>query len=118
MKLLLVVTSLLLVGCSSINNISRVNIGMTKDDVMAVMGEPKSVSAKDKTEYLNYDMYDAWTDSWEHYFVRLRSGSVDSYGKIGDFDSTKDPTININQDIRTNEKPTEINIKSEQTLNK
>ena len=30
------------------------------------------------------------------YFVRLKNGVVESYGKVGDFDSTKTPELNIN----------------------
>ncbi|MES2580068.1 MAG: hypothetical protein V4552_05925 [Pseudomonadota bacterium] len=66
------------------------------------MGEPVSVSAKDGTEYLNYklsetddDAFRGWTSP---YYVRLINGKVDSYGRTGDFDSTKNPTIKIEKD--------------------
>ena len=32
----------------------------------------------------------------QEFYVRLKEGKVDSYGRVGDFDSTKDPTINVN----------------------
>ena len=30
------------------------------------------------------------------YFVLLQNGVVEQYGRVGDFDSTKDPTLNLN----------------------
>lgn len=60
---------------------------MTKTDVLKIMVVPASqFKAHLNTEYLIYD----------HYFVRLLDGKVNAYGKIGDFDSTKDPAFNVN----------------------
>jgi len=64
-----------------------------------VMGDPDSVSAASGVEYLRYDLYPPppyyTAASKTPYFVRLIGGRVDSYGKLGDFNSTKDPTLRL-----------------------
>jgi hypothetical protein len=67
--LLLVITA-----CATSGKINGVQLGMTKSDVIKVMAEPVSTSAKDGTEYLNYklsetdhDVFRGWTSS---YYVR------------------------------------------------
>ena len=80
---------------------------MSKAQVIQVLGTPQSVSAKDGLEYLIYTLgermtvqsQDAMTKIDQQkgtYFVRLKNGVVESYGKVGDFDSTKTPELNIN----------------------
>ena len=113
-------TSLLCSGClvstalaPSANKLSKIELGMNKAEVIEQMGKPDSIRAKGNTEYLVYrlatekDYSAAWIgDAVAHkddYFVRLVDGSVDAYGRIGDFDSTKDPQmqIDLDADIRT-----------------
>jgi outer membrane protein assembly factor BamE (lipoprotein component of BamABCDE complex) len=93
---------LALAGCATSGKINAVSIGMTKDEVLKVMGDPVSISAKGNIEYLNYklsetddDAFMGWTTS---YFVRIINGKVDSYGRSGDFDSTNKPTLKIETD--------------------
>ena len=92
----------LLAGCATAGKISTVQLGMTKDDVIKVMGKPTSVSAQGGSEYLNYalsetddDAFRGWT---KPYYVRLINGKVESYGRTGDFDSTKTPTVRLESD--------------------
>lgn len=97
---------LFLYGCASTPKMNRLSVGLTKTEVISVMGrEPDSSSAKGDVEYLTYLL---WRDFWDRrpgdysdrFFVRLIGGKVESYGKNGDFDSTKVPetkqTIDIN----------------------
>jgi hypothetical protein len=39
-------------------------------------------------------------DSSREYFVRLDGGRVESYGQLGDYNSTKNPTNDINLNIK------------------
>ena len=101
-NLILLVLTVLLVSCATSGKVNGVQIGMTKEQVITTMGKPVSVSAKDGPEYLNYklsetddDAFRGWTSP---YYVRLINGKVDSYGRTGDFDSTKNPTIKIEKD--------------------
>jgi outer membrane protein assembly factor BamE (lipoprotein component of BamABCDE complex) len=101
----LAITSLLLflVGCTtSSETMTELSMGMTKSEVFRLMGKPDSISATNGTEYLTYTLrtetsFTRNTFGYEgQYFVRLVNGRVDSYGKMGDFDTTKDPTLNLN----------------------
>lgn len=89
-------------GCATAHKISRVAIGMTKEEVINVMGSPASTSAKGNTEYLNYALSetddDAFMGRTRPYYIRLVNGRVDSYGRLGDFDSTQKPTVRIETD--------------------
>ena len=103
MKILsILILGLVLIGCATSGVINSVNIGMTKDEVIKVMGNPVSVSAKDGTEYLNYKLSETDDDAFmgftRPYYVRLINGKVDSYGRSGDFDSTQKPTLKIETD--------------------
>ena len=72
---------------------------MTKQEVIEALGKPDSVSSQGNTEYLEYD-WDVFMDgkvgSADRFYVRLVNGSVESHGRKGDFDSTKNPAIDIN----------------------
>ncbi len=109
MKLLGLLLSIvfLLAGCATANKISNVQMGMTKQDVIRVMGPPVSTSATGKTEYLNYSLSEtddqAFYGITKPYYVRIINGRVDSFGRLGDFDSTQKPTVRIEtkEDIKT-----------------
>ncbi len=102
-KTLLILMAVVLVGCETIDNsardLSKLNVGMTKEQVIAVKGEPYERSVNGGTEYLIYatgftDIYGQFVVD-EQYYVRLVEGKVDSFGKVGDFNSTQDPTLKL-----------------------
>ena len=84
-------------------NFSQISMGVSQAEIIQILGKPDDMSAIDGTVYLNY-IYTPWYDhngadgKAEHYFVRLVGDKVDSFGRKGDFNTTKDPeqTININ----------------------
>lgn len=105
-----------LIGCSAValltacatpsKTLNSVSVGMTKAEVIQIMGEPQSTSATGGTEYLLYTLNDGASVATDalgqshlqlqtknSYFVRLKGGLVDSYGRVGDFDSTKPPEV-------------------------
>ena len=116
MKYLLTIMLLLvslLSACTSSGKINTISVGMTKKQVIEAMGDPDSVSAQNGAEYLSYFLcysncaaliMENRGRDW--YYVRLINGTVESYGKKGDFDSTKTPTTRIErvdtikQDVR------------------
>jgi hypothetical protein len=70
---------------------------MTKAEVIAVMGKPDTSAANANAEYLVYHLASPKAlvvddNNIPEYFVRLRNGKVDAYGKRGDF---QDPTLNL-----------------------
>jgi hypothetical protein len=79
---------------------NSLSVGMTKQEVFGVMGNPSSTAATGNVEVLRYKLAptddDAWYGNTEEYFVKLLDGKVESYGRMGDFNSTKDPAINLN----------------------
>jgi outer membrane protein assembly factor BamE (lipoprotein component of BamABCDE complex) len=93
-------------GCANSSKISEVQIGMTKNQVVEVMGKPVSISAMNGTEYLNYKLSETDNDAYygftSPYYVRLINGKVDSFGRMGDFNSTKTPTVKIEKDENIN----------------
>ena len=98
----MIIVAFLLIGCATSHKINMISVGMTKDEVLKAMGPPVSISATEGVEYLNYklsetddDAFMGWTTP---YYVRIRDGKVDAFGRHGDFDSTKAPTIRIEKD--------------------
>ncbi len=109
MKIFLVVIfSLILCGCATVPAFDQVSLGMTKQEVINKLGSPYSVSAKDNIEYLRYQSYQGLVHNEyskiEDYYVRLINGKVESYGKVGDFDSAKNPAIDINANVKSDGK--------------
>ena len=106
--MLLLASVMILAGCASpTSKMNRLSIGMTKKEVIAAMGEPASTAAPgNRVEILRYDFSSTIATIYlarhgiapesQDYFVKLIDGKVDSYGRVGDFNSTKDPTINVN----------------------
>ncbi len=111
-KLLAVLLSLGFVGCATTPNLSNVSLGMTKAEVIKSLGNPSSVSAIDNVEYLKYTCSDSPAATMlfgvpgcnyrsHEQFVRLVNGKVESYGKVGDFDSAKNPAADVNLNVNS-----------------
>lgn len=100
--LCVVLIGLIVTACATAGKISGVRLGMTKQEVIAAMGPPASVSAQGRSEYLNYSLSEtddqAFYGITRPYYVRLIDGRVESYGRTGDFDSTKTPTVRLESD--------------------
>lgn len=81
---------------------NKLHIGMTKDEVINAIGTPDSTAAQGAAEYLEYQHFVyASLNHYEYFYVRLINGKVDSYGRRGDFDSTKPPTQKIQIEKKT-----------------
>ena len=104
-KVLIVLLTVALFSCAGAPKMNKLMLGMTKLQVIDVMGEPDSTAAQAGTEYLKYNL---WKDYWdrspgnysEPYFVRLVDDKVESYGRMGDFDSTKVPETKQTIDVK------------------
>jgi len=106
---ILSVGSIFLISCGTVSHyghrpdFSGINMGMSRQQVIGQLGKPDEMSAHGGLVYLRYS-YAPWHDhngadgNKEDYYVRLFDNRVDSFGRIGDFDSTKPPeqTINLN----------------------
>ena len=86
--------ALILVGCTtSARSLNKVSVGMTKAQVVEVLGQPQSTRDKEGIEYLHYQFSEQgdmiWWKPQHDYFVRLTNGVVDAWGKPGDFNSNR-----------------------------
>lgn len=96
----LAVTVCLLFGCGlpSARKMNRVSIGMDRTSVLKVLGRPNSVSATGGIEYLLYALDDRTGDHM--HFVRIESGRVTSFGRVGDFGTTMPDRKRIEMEIQ------------------
>jgi len=67
-----------LVGCLAPVDMSKVELGMTKDEVIRVLGTPNGYNEKGGTTYLYYNAY----VEYESLYVKLVDGKVESFGRI------------------------------------
>ncbi len=76
----------LLAGCNTAAQLNNVRIGMTKDQVIALLGTPDSTSAQANVEYMTYYLEngaDIGNSSRDRaYMVRLVDGKVESFGRF------------------------------------
>src|ERR1051325_7793558 len=89
--------TLVLSGCVSPglgSKMNRISVGMTKDEVVSILGQPTFLSASAAVEVLNYSMEASrvlpsrlFTHDYTDYFVRLKKGRVKSFGRREDFPS-------------------------------
>jgi len=108
---IILMAAIVLGGCAvfykSHTVMNQLSVGMTKAEAVAILGEPRHTSANDNVEYLSYMLRDGIVR--EPYYVRIVNGKVNSFGRPGDFDSTKPPTIRIEKDetanVKVEEKP-------------
>lgn len=101
-----ILTPLALIGCAAATAEKMVNLqmGMTRAQVVQVMGSPTSVGSINDSDYLNYNLCVASCAGpipfrqFRPFYVRLIKGKVESFGEKGDFGSTKTPTMRIEVD--------------------
>jgi Cft2 family RNA processing exonuclease len=85
-------------GCvTSAKKMNRISLGMTKEDVINVLGEPDSMKAGQGVEVMEYMLApaNAVVSDGEAHWVFIKDGKVVQYGRAGDFGTSKDPTLTI-----------------------
>ena len=86
LSILIVATAALLSGCQATGHIdpgmmSRVDLGMTRSQVITAIGAPESDSAEGNNETMFYVEERPWWQ-WERMQVKLVDGKVVSYGEV------------------------------------
>ncbi len=76
----LIVLVVLVSGCSPWIGMHKIELGMSKPQVMQQMGSPTNVSGSGSEEYLWYIPTNRF---WERYYVHLVNGKVEAYGQLG-----------------------------------
>lgn len=88
----------------STRKMNEISIGMTKSEVISVMGRPDSTAAKEGVEYMNYRLATSPLDfdgsDTSDYFVRFVNGKVDAFGHRGDFDTAGEPIKRIEVQVK------------------
>jgi Short C-terminal domain/SmpA / OmlA family len=76
-------TAALFAGCATADKLNDVRIGMSKDQVISLLGKPDSMSAQANIEYLTYYLSnDANYGRDRPYSVRVVDGKVESFGRF------------------------------------
>jgi hypothetical protein len=78
--ILWMVLVVLVSGCSPWIGMYKIELGMSKPEVIQQMGKPSNASGKGNEEYLWYTPANRF---WERYYVHLIDGKVESYGQLG-----------------------------------
>jgi hypothetical protein len=86
----------LFTGCVSADKLNSIQIGMTKDQVIAILGKPDSMSAQADVEYLTYYLTPDGGQRFDQpYMIRLVDGKVESFGRFAQlFDLYNRPVTN------------------------
>ena len=77
--------AILLTGCYTAEKLNSIHIGMTKDQVIGILGQPDSTSAQANIEYLTYYLSIDTGRMYggdQPYSVRLVDGKVESFGRF------------------------------------
>ena len=100
-KALLVVPIIMMMGCQSdsvkvAHSMTKLSVGMTEVEVSKLMKfSPNYVSQSGNAKIARYSQYDYNGSPMTPLYVRYVNGVVESFGILGDFDSTKDPTSRV-----------------------
>lgn len=94
----LIFTLFVLAGCAtSLSKTNQLEQGMTKKQVIALLGNPSSVSANGPTQVMRYKLDPGFDLSGgpglKEYWVFIENNVVTQYGKPGDFGNAQDPTV-------------------------
>lgn len=105
-KIIISLSFFFLISCANAHKLGLISLGMTKQEVIKSLGRPNSISAQKSVEYLHYNFYDTYEHAFygitKEYYVRIIDGKVESFGKIGDFDSSKESVLNIKTEENIN----------------
>jgi Short C-terminal domain/SmpA / OmlA family len=73
----------LFAGCATADKLNDVHIGMTKDQIIGMLGKPDSTSAQGNIEYMTYYLAnDSNYGRDRPYSVRIVDGKVESFGRF------------------------------------
>ncbi len=76
-------------GCSAPKSFNTLSVGMSKSEVVRVLGQPSGTSVAEGTELLWYHLgthEKTSTGTGSEYFVKVVNRRVASFGRLGDFD--------------------------------
>jgi hypothetical protein len=103
MKTIKYITALVVLSCAACTHVetrmNNLSLGMTKPEVISLMGSPAATKATEGVEILEYAEDRIDRGGLNVYWLFLRDGKLVQYGKAGDFGSTAPrpaPTVILN----------------------
>jgi hypothetical protein len=84
---------MLLSSCATVGKTNQLRIGMSKDEAISLMGDPKSTTASDSIVILNYSLLESFMGRYHPYYILLRDNKVSEYGKSDDFRGAQCPKM-------------------------
>lgn len=76
----------LLAGCAASSaRLNRISPGMTREEVVSVLGTPHAITAHGGVEYLTYNLLNKGVGDMKEYAVKVVAGRVESFGEKADF---------------------------------
>jgi outer membrane protein assembly factor BamE (lipoprotein component of BamABCDE complex) len=88
--------ALLITGCCTLTakKMTNVQLGMTKNEVIQILGEPLNISNDGNYEILNYTLVeDKWNCIEQPYAVYIKDSKVVKYGRAGHADAITQPLV-------------------------
>jgi outer membrane protein assembly factor BamE (lipoprotein component of BamABCDE complex) len=80
----------LICGCATRSSMNQLSVGMTKEQVLDILGTPHTKEAHNDVEVLDYTLGDPSPFSTHTtYYVELRNSKVTSFGERDDYDPNK-----------------------------
>ena len=78
---------LVLMGCqTTARTFNKIKPGMSREEVVAILGQPESISRVRDTDVLRYQIKETMNDWYpDTYYVQLRNGRVISSGPLNSF---------------------------------
>lgn len=78
--------AVVIAGCAtSSGRLNRIAPGMTRDEVVSVLGKPHGVAAQGDVEYLSYNLLNKGVGDMKEFAVKIVGGRVQSFGQRSDF---------------------------------
>jgi hypothetical protein len=79
----LILLALACAGCAtSTSKLSHLRIGMSKHQVVALLGQPDGATGRPEVEYLTYFLDDASRVRGQPYMVKVADGRLESFGRF------------------------------------
>jgi len=97
--LITLLVAALFTGCATSDKFNALQIGMTEDQVIGLLGKPDSKSAQGNVEYFTYYLSnDSGRIGEQPYAVRFAGGKVESFGRFAQlFDIYNRPVMGNGQ---------------------
>lgn len=84
-RILLILSVILMAGCiATTKRLNKVKLGMSREEVIQVMGQPESILPSLQGEILRYELHESINDWYPApYYIYISNGKVKRFGRMG-----------------------------------